>query len=134
MGCLITSARRVTPVIGKRDTAFPWVVELTFGDGTLRRLVVLVGTSDGAVNNNNAGLMIARHSGNGRHIDVLSIATRPNPSSVEPKDIYTAIARKDFFHLPMCEALELLPSPGVLVDGVVHVAPLLCIDVPPIVL
>ena len=77
--------------------------------------------------------MAACHTGDGRHVDVLLVLLA-NPSAVHPEDVYRAVAREDFFHLPVGVLLELLPPPGPLLRGIGGVAPAVGIDVPPVVL
>ena len=125
--------RHPTPVVAQRDATFPWEIQLCFRHGALLCLIVLVGSVDGSVYHEQAGLMASGHFCDGGHVDVLLVLLA-NPSAVHPENVYRAIARQDFLHLSVGVFLELLPSPGPFLCGIGGVATAVGIDIPPVVL
>ena len=123
----------VAPIVAKRDTAFPWNVELLVGDSAFRSLIVFIRPPNCAIHNNQMWLVPTCHCGNARHVDIL-IVLLAYPTPVKPKYIYMAIAAHEFLNLIISELLKLLPSPGVQVYGIIHIAPFGTIYVPPVIL
>ena len=105
-----------------RHASLPNVVERGLGDLLLRRVVILVGAFDGAVDDDEARLARARHRRDLRHVDVLIARVlaparrgrryRLHPAAVEPEDIDGAVVAHQFLDLIVSEGLEPLPALG----------------------
>ena len=89
---------------------------------------------DGTVNDDDARLILTGDTGHLGHVQVLTAVLLSYPAAIEPQDIYLTVTRQNFVHLIVGELLELLPAPGVLINGIVHVATFLGIHIPPVVL
>ena len=80
-----------SPVVTQRNTAFPWEVELGFGDGFLGSLVVFVRSADCSVDHDKTRLVTTCHLSDAGHVNIL-VVFFTNPSAVQPKDVNLPVA------------------------------------------
>ncbi len=95
---------------------FPGVVQVVGGDLAFGGDVVLVGAGDGAVYDDEAGLVFAGHGGEAVHVDVRVGGS--DGAAVQPENVLAAVPGHELFDLGPGVVLEFLPGLGVL-GGVV---------------
>ena len=88
------------------DTAFPWMVQLSFRNTTFRSLVIFVATLDSAVYRNQARLGSAAYFGQ-KFVQMYIFPS--HPTTVEPKDIEATVFSHQLLQLVVSEVLIVLP-------------------------
>ena len=92
--------------MAQSDTAFPWMIQLSFRNTTFRSLVVFVTSLDGTVYRNQTWLSSATYFG--QQLVQMYIFTS-YPTTVEPKNIEVTIFGHQFLQLVVSKVLIVLP-------------------------